>query len=91
MIGINIIQAKAICSPEMALDEIHSDPFCGYRDRRRHQIAEVLSTHFMFPGTLEVKRSREERPDDLKSSNRGISNGAKEHVEDHGPLEELIP
>lgn len=45
----------------------------------------------MFPGTLEVKRPSEERPDDLKSSNRGISNGSKEHVEDHGPLEKLIP
>ena len=75
----------------MALDQIHSDLFCGYRNRRRHQIAEVLSTHFMFPGTQEVKRSSEESPDNLKGSIRGISNGAKEDVEDDGPLDELIP
>jgi len=45
----------------------------------------------MFPGAQEVKRSSEESPDNLKGSIRGISNGAKENVEDHGPLEELVP
>lgn len=45
----------------------------------------------MFPRAQEAKCSSEERPDDLKGSSRGISNGVKEYVDDHSLPEEIIP